>query len=60
MKKKIQIIQQTVYELEPFDATTIKFCLNYCYHRMKKHGKYTEYFDEVQRLRKEFDIIKKC
>jgi len=57
MKKKEKIIQS--FELELRDIETIKQCLNYCYHRIKKHGKFFEFlFEDIQRLRKEFGIIK--
>jgi hypothetical protein len=59
MRKEIKTIEQTEYILEPQDISTVKECLNYCYHRIKKHNKFMpEFYDDIQRLRREFGIIK--
>jgi hypothetical protein len=59
MKIREKIIKEQEYVLEIFDISIIKECLNYCYHRIKKHNKFTpEILEHIQRLRKEFGIIK--
>ena len=55
---KIQTVQKTEYSFDEKDATTIKACLDYCFHRINKHAKPIADFNEVQRLRREFGIIK--
>ena len=56
MKKQTK--QVTEYILEPQDIVLMKNCLNYCYHRIKKHNKFIpDYLDNIQRLRREFGIV---
>ena len=53
-----QKITKTEYVLEIQDIGLIKDCLNYCYHRIKKHNKFCKaHFDHIQELRKQFKII---
>ena len=55
------MIKETIvkYTLEEKDLNTIKECLNYCYHRASQHKTpMTGREDEINRLRKEFGIIK--
>ena len=58
IKKKIQIVQETSYEVSGVDVNIIRNCLNYCFHRAYKHGKsIAGDVDQLQRLRKEFEIL---
>ena len=59
MKKEIEII----YTLEDKqEIATIKNCLNYCIHRIRKHGKTDKFLNEevIENLRHDFGIFEKA
>jgi hypothetical protein len=57
MKKKINTIikREEIYELSAEEAKIVKYCLDYCWHRITKHGKTFLSEEDVDALRKQFN-----
>ncbi len=53
--KKLVTKVITTYTLDAEEAKLVKYCLDYCYHRITKHGKTFADAHTVDTLRKQFD-----
>ena len=58
VSKKVKIITKKSYLIEDEDEIRLlKFLLNYCYHRAKKHKTpVSDLLEEINDLRKQFSI----
>lgn len=58
MIKQKTFAGETLYLLEEQDVKSLKYFVNYCWHRAKKHGKQSAgSLEELNRLREEFEIV---